>query len=82
LPCGQISQGGVCIRVLAGDANNDGKVNIFDLVLVRNNLNQPVVAANFRSDVNADGSINIFDLVFVRNNLNMVVGLCPGAGCW
>ncbi|NLX56155.1 MAG: SUMF1/EgtB/PvdO family nonheme iron enzyme, partial [Planctomycetaceae bacterium] len=69
----------VRIRVLAGDTNGDGAVNIFDLVQVRNQLNQPVTAGNFRADVNADGSINIFDLVTVRNNLNTAaVCLPPG----
>ncbi|NLX20904.1 MAG: hypothetical protein GXY55_04420, partial [Phycisphaerae bacterium] len=52
-------------------------VNIFDLVSVRNSLNQGVSEANFRADVNADGSINIFDLVAVRNNLNQNVAECP-----
>ncbi len=82
LPCGQLSQGGVCIRVLTGDVNNDGKTNVLDLVVVRNNLNLPAGAANFRADVNADGTINVLDLVQVRNNLNLAVGPCPGAGCW
>ncbi|NLX21595.1 MAG: SUMF1/EgtB/PvdO family nonheme iron enzyme [Phycisphaerae bacterium] len=69
----------VRIRVLVGDVNGDGAVNIFDLVQVRNQLNQPVTASNFRADVNADGSINIFDLVTVRNNLNTAaVCLPPG----
>lgn len=59
--------------VLAGDATGDKAVNIFDLVQVRNQLNQPVTAANFRADVNVDGAINIFDLVAVRNRLNSAV---------
>jgi len=82
LPYGQISQGGVCIRVLAGDVNNDGTVNIFDLVTVRDNSGKLVTSSNFRSDVNADGSINIFDLVVVRDNSGNSVALCPGPGCW
>lgn len=68
----------LCMNVLAGDANGDKSVNIFDLVQVRNALNQAVTAANFRSDTNADGSINIFDLVTVRNSLNTSAsGSCP-----
>ncbi|NLX21106.1 MAG: hypothetical protein GXY55_05450 [Phycisphaerae bacterium] len=68
----------LCLGVLAGDANGDLAVNIFDLVLVRNQLNQPVAAASFRADVNADGSINIFDLVGVRNSLNTSIATaCP-----
>ncbi len=60
----------VYIRCLAGDATGDGTVNIFDLVQVRNQLNQAVSPINFRADVNADGAVNIFDLVNVRNHLN------------
>ena len=68
----------VCLGALVGDVNGDRSVNIFDLVQVRNALNQAVTAANFRSDTNADGSINIFDLVTVRNSLNTSAsGSCP-----
>ncbi len=68
----------LCFGVLLGDANGDGKVNIFDLVAIRNHLNQPVTAGNFRHDPNIDGAINIFDLVLVRNNLNISIsGGCP-----
>ncbi|NLX22948.1 MAG: hypothetical protein GXY55_14945 [Phycisphaerae bacterium] len=68
----------LCFSVLQGDVNGDGMVNIFDLVHVRNTLNQPVATGNFRADVNADGSVNIFDLVAVRNRLNSSVAItCP-----
>ena len=68
----------LCFGALKGDANGDKSVNIFDLVTVRNALNQPVTAANFRGDVTADNAINIFDLVTVRNNLNKgIAGWCP-----
>jgi hypothetical protein len=67
----------LCVGVLTGDVTGDGAVNIFDLVQVRNQLNQPVTAGNFRVDVNADGAVNIFDLVAVRNNLNQSVPNCP-----
>jgi len=68
----------LCFGVLLGDANGDDRVNIFDLVAIRNQLNQPVTAGNFRNDPNTDGAINIFDLVLVRNNLNnSISGGCP-----
>ncbi len=67
----------VRIRVLTGDVNGDGAVNVLDLVQIRNQLNQAVTAANFRSDVNADGAIDILDLVQVRNRLNTAVNCDP-----
>jgi len=67
----------LCVRRRPGDANGDGAVNIFDLVTVRNVLNQATSAGNFRSDVNVDGTVNIFDLVNVRNVLNTTVPVCP-----
>jgi hypothetical protein len=49
----------------------------FDLVAVRNELDEPLTPATFRADVNADGSINLFDLVTVRNNLAHTGPTCP-----
>jgi len=57
-----------------GDANGDCKVNVLDLVLVRNCLNQDVgTGDNAKADVNRDGRINILDLIYVRNRLNQSV---------
>jgi len=54
-----------------GDANMDCRVNILDLIFIRNKLNQPVgTGDNWKADVNEDGRINILDLIFVRNKLN------------
>jgi len=54
-----------------GDANLDCKVNILDLIFVRNRLNQDVATGdNWQADVNVDGKINILDLIYVRNRLN------------
>jgi len=64
--------------VLTGDANGDQRVNIFDLVQVRNALNQAPTQSTFTRDVTADGAINIFDLVAVRNVLNTALAnACP-----
>ena len=52
------------------DANGDGRVNILDLILVRNLLNQdPFSGDNWKADVNRDGRINILDLIYIRNNM-------------
>ena len=55
------------------DVNHDCKVNILDLISIRNKLNQPVSGDNILADVNLptpDGKINILDLIAVRNKLN------------
>ncbi|HUW32579.1 MAG TPA: dockerin type I repeat-containing protein, partial [Planctomycetota bacterium] len=54
-----------------GDANMDCRVNILDLIFIRNKLNQDVATGNnWQADVNEDARINILDLIFVRNKLN------------
>jgi len=58
---------------LPGDANGDCKVNILDLIFIRNRLNQDVgTGDNYKADVTGDGKINILDLIFSRNHLNTV----------
>ena len=55
------------------DINGDCKVNILDLIFVRNKLNQPISGDSILADVNQpapDGKINILDLIAVRNKLN------------
>jgi hypothetical protein len=56
---------------IEGDANLDCKVNILDLIFVRNRLNQSIATGdNWQADVNQDEKINILDLIYVRNKLN------------
>ena len=50
------------------DINQDGTVNILDLVLVGQNLGQKP-ASNPRADVNNDGQVNVLDLVLVAEHL-------------
>jgi len=60
---------------IEGDANLDCRVNILDLIFIRNRLNQdPATGDNWQADVNQDTRINILDLIFVRNRLN---NSCP-----
>ena len=50
------------------DVNEDGQINILDLVAVAQNLEKPLTV-NPRADVNSDNSINILDLVLVSQHL-------------
>jgi len=60
---------------IEGDANGDCRVNILDLIFIRNRLNQdPATGDNWQADVNMDTRINILDLIYVRNRLN---NACP-----
>ena len=48
------------------DVNQDGEVNIFDLVAVASQFN--TVGEELSGDVNGDGTVNIFDLVDIANH--------------
>ncbi|HUT03398.1 MAG TPA: dockerin type I repeat-containing protein [bacterium] len=50
------------------DVTGDGRLNILDLVYVRNRLGQdPESGDNLKADINGDGRINILDLIILRN---------------
>ena len=55
-------------RLLTGDVNRDGVVNILDLLRVARQLGQRV-AADSPVDVNGDGIVNIFDLTLVAQGI-------------
>ena len=52
---------------LASDVNQDGQVNVLDLILVAQNFGSDA-SANRQSDVNGDGTINVLDLIVVAQN--------------
>ena len=55
---------------IPGDANGDCRVDVMDIVFVRNHLGQDVLSGdNWKADVNQDGNINILDMIFVRQHL-------------
>ena len=59
-----------------GDVNSDSRVNILDMIGIRNHLNQDPTtpAENQAYNVNGDDAINILDMIYVRNRLN---NTCP-----
>jgi len=56
---------------LPGDLNYDGKVNVLDLILIRNSLSKDPasVPAARRADLNNDGRVDILDLMFARDRM-------------
>ena len=56
---------------LPGDVNYDGKVNILDLIFVRNSLGRDPASfpAARKADLNNDGKVNVLDLIAARNGL-------------
>ena len=55
-------------RLLTGDVNRDGIVNILDLISVAQQLGKRV-SADSTVDVNGDGVVNIFDLTLVAQGI-------------
>ena len=62
------------------DVNQDGTVNIQDLVLVANEIGHPGPQdAGVNADINADGAVNILDLVQIANNFGGGAPAAPTA---
>ena len=60
----------------SGDVNQDGIINVLDIILVAQNLGQKP-PSNPRVDVNKDGQVNILDLVLIAENLGEKVAAAP-----
>ena len=60
----------------SGDVNQDGIVNVLDIILVAQNLGQKP-PSHPRVDVNKDGQVNVLDLVFVADRLGEKVAAAP-----
>jgi hypothetical protein len=60
-------------RLLGGDANNDGMIEISDLTCIGGSFGgTPVVCGTTgSSDINADGAVNILDLVLPGSNYGL-----------
>lgn len=68
IPAGPLNVALVLKGKLIWDVNEDGKVNILDLVLVAQNMGKPT-SDNSQEDVNDDGIVNILDLVLVAQHI-------------
>ena len=62
----------------AWDVNQDGQVNVLDLVLVAQYLGEDV-SANPQFDVNGDGTINVLDLIIVAQYLGESTAAAPSS---
>ena len=58
----------------AYDVNEDGQINILDLILVGQDIGK-AKPTNARTDVNGDGKRNISDLVLVARHLGEITGI-------
>jgi hypothetical protein len=50
------------------DINNDGVINIFDLVSISNHYDEAGNLGWIREDVDNNGEVQVFDLVLVSNH--------------
>ena len=63
-------------RLLPGDVNRDGVVNILDLISVAQQLGERV-PPNSPVDINRDGVVNIFDLTLVAQGIGKSTAAAP-----
>ena len=61
---------------IMADVNNDGSVNVLDLILITSNLDTK--GANLAADVNRDGVVNVLDLVLAAGMFD-VAAAAPSA---
>jgi len=58
------------VYAVAGDVDGDCRVNVLDLLLIRNRLNRPISTNdNWPADVNLDGAIDVLDLLAARQQI-------------
>jgi hypothetical protein len=63
----RVGEGGPGQSELEGDVNEDGMIDIFDLVLIAQNFGK-TSGFDSRADANGDGKVDIFDLVVVAQH--------------
>ncbi len=60
----------------ASDVNQDGRVNVQDLIVVAQHLGADA-SVNRRADVNGDGTINVLDIIVIAQNLGESTAAAP-----
>ena len=63
-------------RLLTGDVNRDGVVNILDLISVAQQLGKRLPSGS-PEDINGDGIVNIFDLTLVAQGIGKTAAAAP-----
>ncbi|HUU68100.1 MAG TPA: SBBP repeat-containing protein [Planctomycetota bacterium] len=65
----------IAVLVLFGDVNDDCRVDVLDMILIRNRLTgESATPGCLDADLNGDGRINVLDLLLVRARLG---AKCP-----
>ena len=64
------------VTLLGGDASDDGKVGVSDLVIVASNFNLSP-PTDGRADINRDDRVDLFDLILVGANFGRTQSLWP-----
>jgi len=59
-----------------GDVNDDQKVDMLDLVAIRNAI---LTGSDPQADVNEDGVVDVIDLIATRNNIGTIIDAVPPA---
>jgi hypothetical protein len=65
---GTLESATVGLRVLEGDVNGSGSVNVADAVVLGKASGQALTLSNFRCDLNASGAINVADAAIQHNH--------------
>jgi hypothetical protein len=50
--------------------NNDGQVNVLDLILIGQHLNESGAPGWLKQDINKDGRINVLDLILAAQRMS------------
>ena len=66
--CTEDCGGGTCVEIFGGDVNNDGLLNVGDIVIIVNMI-LGNADTNYLADVNNDGAVDIVDVVMIVNEI-------------